>query len=81
MTDEVRLSDIGVVTRSIAFGGGDCATTITRGHEHDVTVIRERLLGDTIPECISMVESRAKICRVFSHMIESGIPDGLLTSG
>lgn len=78
LADEVRLGDFQVVTRSIAFGEADCVVIITRGHEHDETVLRECLVKDGLPGYIGMIGSREKIARVFSHLRESGVPERLL---
>jgi xanthine dehydrogenase accessory factor len=78
LADEVTLGDFGAATRSIEFSEKDCAVIITRGHEHDETVLRECLVKDGLPGYIGMVGSKEKIARTFSHLRESGVPDRLL---
>jgi xanthine dehydrogenase accessory factor len=78
LADEVTLGDFGAAMRSIEFSEKDCAVIITRGHEHDETVLRECLVKDGLPGYIGMIGSREKIARTFSHLRESGVPDRLL---
>jgi xanthine dehydrogenase accessory factor len=78
VADDVKVGDFEAVTRSITFAEKDCAVIITRGHQHDETVLRECLVKDGLPEYIGMIGSREKIARVLSHLRESGVSDRLL---
>lgn len=78
LADEVKLGDFEVLTRSITFGEKDCAVVITRGHEHDETVLRECFLKDRLPAYIGMIGSREKIARTYSHLKECGVSSQLL---
>lgn len=78
VADEVKLGDFAGVTRSIEFREGDSAVVITRGHEHDETVLKECLSKDRLPEYLGMIGSRDKIARTFSHLREQGVSEQLL---
>jgi len=78
LADDVKVGDFEAVTRSITFGEKDCAVIITRGHEHDETVLRECLLKARLPAYIGMIGSREKIARTYSHLKECGVSSQLL---
>ena len=78
LADEVRLGDFTELTRSIDFHERDCVVIITRGHEHDETVLKECLSKQKLPGYIGMIGSREKIARTFSHLKEQGILEHLL---
>jgi len=78
VADEVKLGDFEAVARSITFGEKDSVVIITRGHEHDETVLAECLKKDRLPGYIGMIGSREKIARTFSHLRDKGISDRLL---
>jgi xanthine dehydrogenase accessory factor len=78
VADEVRLGDFTELTRSIDFHERDCVVIITRGHEHDETVLKECLSKQKLPGYIGMIGSREKIARTFSHLKEHGVLEQLL---
>ena len=78
LADEVRLGDFTELTRSIDFHESDCVVIITRGHEHDETVLKECLSKKKLPGYIGMIGSRKKIPTIFSHLKEHGVSEQLL---
>jgi xanthine dehydrogenase accessory factor len=76
--DEVKLGDFSTIARSVEFLESDYAVIITRGHEHDETVLKECLSKQRLPAYIGMIGSREKIARTFSHLEEQGVSVKLL---
>lgn len=78
LADEVKVGDFGRVTNSLDFQESDCVVIITRGHEHDATVLKECLSKRKLPGYIGMIGSKEKIARTFSQLKEQGVLEHLL---
>jgi len=78
LADEVKLGDFSSVARSVEFREDDCGVIVTRGHQHDETVLGECLSKERLPRYIGMIGSREKIATIFSHLKEQGVSEQLL---
>jgi xanthine dehydrogenase accessory factor len=75
---EVKVGDFTQVTKSLDFYENDCVVIITRGHEHDETVLRECLSKKEFPGYLGMIGSKEKVAATFTHLKEQGISNDLL---
>jgi xanthine dehydrogenase accessory factor len=76
--DEVKVGEFADVIKSVDFSEGDCVVIITRGHEHDETVLKKCLSKARLPGYIGMIGSKEKIARTFANLREQGISQELL---
>lgn len=74
--DEIRLLDFGKVADEIKVDQSSCIVIVTRGHQHDKTVLKA-FIGSKATY-IGMIGSKRKVKEVFQSLLDDGIEKGLL---